>query len=31
MDLKLYKFDSCPYCQKVFREIEDQGRTDVEY
>ena len=31
MDLKLYKFDSCPYCQKVYREIESQGRTDIEY
>ncbi len=31
MDLKLYKFDSCPYCQKVYREIEAQGRTDIEY
>ncbi|MBR2750409.1 MAG: glutathione S-transferase N-terminal domain-containing protein [Clostridiales bacterium] len=31
MDLKLYKFDSCPYCQKVFHEIEAQGRTDIEY
>ncbi len=22
VDLELYKFDSCPYCQRVFRAIE---------
>ena len=30
MDLKLYMFSECPYCQKVLREIEASGRTDVE-
>ena len=30
MDLKLYMFSECPYCQKVLREIETSGRTDVE-
>ena len=30
MDLKLYMFDTCPFCRKVMREIESQGRTDVE-
>lgn len=29
MQLDLYKFDTCPYCQKVFREIEAQGRDDI--
>ena len=31
MELKLYMFETCPYCQKVFREIESSGRTDIEY
>lgn len=31
MELKLYMFETCPYCRKVMREIEDEGRTDVEY
>ena len=30
MNLKLYMFDTCPFCRKVLREIEDQGRTDIE-
>ncbi len=30
MNLKLYMFSECPYCQKVLREIEASGRTDVE-
>ena len=30
MDLKLYMFDTCPFCRKVLKEIEDQGRTDIE-
>ncbi len=29
MKLDLYKFDTCPYCQKVLREISRSGRTDV--
>ena len=31
MELKLYMFDTCPYCRKVITEIESIGRTDVEY
>ena len=31
MELKLYMFDTCPYCRKVINEIESSGRTDVEY
>ncbi len=31
MELKLYVFETCPYCRKVFREIEEEGRTDIEY
>ena len=27
--LELYKFDACPYCQRVLREIARSGRTDV--
>ena len=30
MKLELYKFDTCPYCKRVFREIERSGRTDIE-
>lgn len=30
MDLKLYMFDTCPFCKRVLREIEDQKRTDIE-
>lgn len=30
MKLELYKYDSCPYCQRVMRAIEQMGRTDVE-
>ena len=30
MKLELLKFDSCPYCQRVLRELERSGRTDVE-
>ena len=29
-NLKLYMFETCPYCQKVLREIESSGRMDVE-
>jgi len=31
MKLELYKYDTCPYCQRVMRAIADMGRTDVEY
>ena len=30
MKLELYKFDSCPYCVRVFKAIEKMGRTDIE-
>ena len=30
MKLELFKFDSCPYCQRVLRELERSDRTDVE-
>ncbi len=30
MNLALYKFDTCPFCQKVLREIAQSGREDVE-
>ena len=31
MELKLYMFETCPYCRKVIREIEEEGRMDIEY
>ena len=31
MDLKLFMFETCPYCRKVIREIEEEGRSDIEY
>ena len=30
MNLKLFMKVTCPFCQKVFREIERSGRTDIE-
>ena len=30
MKLELYKMDTCPFCRKVFRAIEEMGRTDIE-
>ncbi|MBR1599767.1 MAG: glutathione S-transferase N-terminal domain-containing protein [Lachnospiraceae bacterium] len=30
MELKLYMFETCPYCRKVLNSIEKSGRTDVE-
>ena len=30
MKLELYKMDTCPFCRKVFRAIEELGRTDIE-
>ena len=30
MKLELYKFETCPFCQRVLREIEAEGRTDIE-
>ncbi len=31
MNLKLFMFETCPYCRKVIREIEEEGRSDIEY
>lgn len=31
MQLDLYKFDTCPYCQRVMRAIEKSGRTDIVF
>ena len=31
MKLDLYKFDTCPYCQRVMRAIEESGRTDIVF
>lgn len=30
MKLELFKFDTCPYCQRVLKEIAGSGRTDIE-
>lgn len=30
MKLELFMFETCPYCARVFKEIERSGRTDVE-
>ena len=29
--LVLYKYDTCPYCQRVMRYISTSGRKDVAY
>lgn len=31
MKLELFKFDSCPYCQRVMKYIKDNDRTDIIY
>ncbi len=31
MKLELFKFDSCPYCRRVMKFIEESGRNDIEY
>lgn len=31
MKLELFKFDTCPYCQKVMRYIKESNRNDIEY
>ena len=31
MTLELYKFDECPYVQRVMRYIKESGRTDIIY
>ncbi len=30
MKLELFKFDTCPYCQRVLKEIARSDRTDIE-
>ncbi|MCR5055247.1 MAG: glutaredoxin, partial [Lachnospiraceae bacterium] len=30
MKLELFKFNTCPYCQRVMNEIKNEGRTDIE-
>ena len=30
MKLELFKMDTCPYCRKVIRGIEEMGRSDIE-
>ena len=29
MKLDLYKFDTCPYCRRVLKYLEESGRSDV--
>ncbi len=29
--LKLYMFETCPFCRKVINEIEKEGRSDIEF
>ena len=31
MNLKLYMFETCPYCRKVLNELEKTGRNDIEF
>lgn len=31
MKLELYYFDSCPFCQKVLRKIDQLGLKSIEY
>lgn len=31
MSMKLFMFDTCPFCRKVIKAIEESGRTDIEY
>ena len=31
MKLELFKFNTCPYCNRVMREIQNEGRTDIEF
>lgn len=30
MKLELFKMSTCPFCRKVFRAIDEMGRTDIE-
>lgn len=31
MKLDLYMFETCPFCRRVMREIQAQGRKDIIY
>lgn len=31
MKLELFKFDTCPYCRRVMKYIEQSGRKDIIY
>ena len=31
MTLELYKFDECPYVQRVMKYLKESGRTDVVF
>ncbi len=31
MKLDLYKFDTCPFCQRVMHTIQSQNRTDITF
>ena len=31
MTLELYKKDTCPYCQRVMKYINESGRSDIIY
>lgn len=31
MELKLYMFETCPFCRKVINELEQTGRKDVTF
>ena len=30
MKLELFMFETCPFCQRVLKEIEASGRSDIE-
>ena len=30
MKLELYLFDTCPFCRRVLKYLDESGRTDVE-
>lgn len=30
MKLELYMFDTCPFCRRVLKYLDESGRTDVE-
>ena len=30
MKLELYMFDTCPFCSRVLKYLDESGRTDVE-